>query len=151
MGATGLEAGRLGAGTFSRLRGGPVLLPVPAAAGSGPSSAQGPPVFRAAGGPPSGPASGSPSLWVWRGNPLCSESLRHPTGPPGYHRPSLRLQTLHLSTSAKSLSPCKVTHVHLGIRGSLAGGAYSVCHDPLKKKKQHDLTPRVFKELLLGA
>ena len=83
---------------------------------------------------------------MWRGNPLCSESLRHPTGPPGDHRPSLRLQILHLSTSAQSLSPCKVMHVHHGDQGLFSRGSIFCLPRPIKKKK-HDLTPRVFKEL----
>ena len=58
-------------------------------------------------------------------------------GPPGRHRPSLRLQILRLSTSAKPLSPCKATHFQSwgSGRSSLAGGAYSVYHDSLKKTR----------------
>ena len=150
MGVTGLEAGRLGAASFSRLRGGPVLSLVPAAAGSWPSLAQATlsserredrPLALLLGRRPAGCGGEIPSA-------LKVSGIR--PAPPGDHRPSLRLQILHLSTSAQSLSPCKVMHVHHGDQGLFSRGSIFCLPRPIKKKK-HDLTPRVFEELLLGA
>ena len=103
-----------------------VLSPVPASGAPGPAWPGALPVLRAAGAQPSGYGGEGPSA-------LRDSGIR--PGPPGRLRPSLRLQILHLSASAKPLSPCKATHFQFwgSGRSSLAGGAYSVYHDPFKK------------------